>query len=224
MRFQHILLGIIALILITAVIYISFDRIAVYLIAKTNNLDISYQNLNRSGRNFVFKDFKVTNKALGLGISAGSAAIRPKLKGYDFALIDVRFLKKHSEEASSYENLAGLVAAPFKGDWIYKEIEGEVVSSRDAIEVKKLNAVSDEIKLRISGTFRHDNTIDADIAIYFAADLTKKIPEELSKVILADEGSGWRSLSVRLAGNYTKPSIQVSSKLFRLNIKSVSEK
>ncbi|MDP3804310.1 MAG: hypothetical protein Q8Q87_02020 [Candidatus Omnitrophota bacterium] len=223
MRLQHILLGIIALAMIAAVICISFDRVAVYLFAYANNLDISYGNLTRSGANFVFKDFKVTNKALGLGISAGSATIIPKVKYYDFRITDVRFLKSGGGEESSYENLMGLIAVPFKGSWVYKEISGEIAPSRDAVELKRLDAVSDEIKLRISGKIQNDKTVDTDITIYFGESLTRKIPEELSSVILTDEKDGWKSLSVRLAGNYTKPSIQVSSRLFRLNIKSVSQ-
>ncbi|MCX5686871.1 MAG: hypothetical protein NTW09_05395 [Candidatus Omnitrophica bacterium] len=224
MRLQHILLGVIALIAIAGLIYISLGHVAVYLFAKANNLDISYNNLTRSGANFVFKDFRVRNKASSLGISAMSAVIRPKLKGYDFNFTDVRFLKKDGEEESSYENLAGLVAVPFKGSWVYKEIAGEIVPSRDTLEVKKLDAVSDEIKLHITGRFNADNTVDTDIEIYFGPGIIKKIPEELSKIILTDGEAGWKSLTVHLSGNYAQPSIQVSGKLFRLNIKSISEK
>lgn len=224
MRLQHILLGIIALIAIVGLIYMSLGHIAVYLFARANNLDISYSSLVGSGTNLIFKNFRVTNKALGLGISAGTAAIRPKLKGYEFDFADVRFLKKDGDETTSYENLAGLVAVPFKGSWVYKEISGEVEPYSNGLEVKKLDAVSDEIKLHITGKFNADNTVDTDIKIYFGPGITKKIPEELSKVILTDEDAGWKSLSVGLAGNYAEPSIQVSSKLFRLNIKSISEK
>ncbi|MFH0764268.1 MAG: hypothetical protein V1927_04640 [Candidatus Omnitrophota bacterium] len=224
MRLQHILLGIIALIAIAGLIYISFGHVAVYLFARANNLDISYASLARPGANFAFKDFRVVNKASGLGISAQAAAIRPKLKGYEFNFTDVRFLQKHGDELSSYENLAGLVAVPFKGSWVYKEIAGEAAPSRDTLEVKKLDAVSDEIKLHITGKFNADNTVDTDIKIYFGPGITKKIPEELSKVILTDEEGRWKSLAVHLSGNYAAPSIQVSGKLFRLNIKSISEK
>jgi len=223
MRLQYILLGIIALIAVVGLTYISVGRVTVYLFAKANNLNISYNSLTGSAANFAFKDFKITNKVSGFGISAGTAAIRPKPKGYEFSFTNVRFLKKDGDETSSYENLAGLVAVPFIGSWVYKEITGEVAPSRDTLEVKKLDAVSDEIKLHITGRFNADNTVDTDIKIYFGPGIIKKVPEELSKVILTDKESGWKSLTVHLSGNYAEPSIQVSGNLFRLNIKSISE-
>jgi hypothetical protein len=74
------------------------------------------------------------------------------------------------------------------------------------------------MKLAFNGSMRKDNTIKSDIVIYFADELTGKIPSELTNLVLTQEESGWKSLSVKLEGNYTMPTIQVSSKLFRLNI------
>lgn len=224
LRLQRILLGIAALAAVAAIIYLSYDRIAVYIFAKSNGLDIAYEGLKRAGVRMIFKKLEAASGSRGLGISAGSASIDPKLKGFDFVLTDVRFLKKGGGGTSSYDDVAGLVAVPFNGNWVYKEISGTVVLLPNRVEAKRIEAVSDEIKLKASGTFGYDNAIDTDITIYFAETLTKKIPQEFLAIVLADEGAGWRSLSVHLTGNYAKPSIQVSGKLFRLNIRALADK
>jgi hypothetical protein len=86
------------------------------------------------------------------------------------------------------------------------------------VTIKDFLAKSDLMKLSFNGDIRRDNTIKSDIVIYFSDELTRKIPPELTKLVLTQEDPGWKSLSVKLEGNYTMPTIQVSSKLFRLNI------
>lgn len=232
MRFRNILLGIIILISAAAVLYISFDRIAIFVFEKKTDLKISYGSMRKNGiASFVFKDFRVINNRTGLGIESKNATIKPMMRGLDiqkttidFDFRDVRFVKQGSaRESSSYDSLAGLVSAPFSENWTYRDISGQVAPHKNGIKINKLNAVSDEIKLSITGILYNDKSIDTDIKIYFAGGLIKKIPEDLSKIILTGEGSGWQSLSVHLSGNSSKPSIQVSSKLFRLNIRSSSD-
>lgn len=224
MRFRYILLGITAVALVAVVAYLSFAHVTVHIFARKNALDISYNNLTRSGVDLAFKNLKVMSRPYGIGISARNADIKPKGNTYSFDFRDVRFLKKEKDSVSSYDNLAGLVSVPFEANWVYREIQGEIALSCNAIEITKLDAVSEDIKLKLDGVFRYDNTLDMNIIIYFAQELINRIPNEFSIIAMTDEGGGWKSLSVRLSGNYAEPSIQVSSKLFRLNIKSITEK
>lgn len=190
------------------------------------NLDIQYKNLKKvTLGGMAFDGLSIVDKAKGIGISSENAAITLGWNGLDprnatvgFNLYDVRFVKRSVERASSYDTLDGLVALPFSSDWIYKEISGKVRSSKEGVTIKDFLAKSDLMKLAFNGSMRADNTIKSDIVIYFADDLTKKIPPELIKLVLTQEEPGWKSLSVKLEGNYTMPTIQVSSKLFRLNI------
>jgi hypothetical protein len=44
------------------------------------------------------------------------------------------------------------------------------------------------------------------------------MPPELTSMALKGETDGWQSLTVKLEGDLSKPSIQVTGKIFRLNI------
>ena len=176
-----------------------------------------------------FDGLTIVDKTKGIGISSENATIALEWNGPDprnatvgFDLYDVRFVKKAIEKAALYDTLDGLVALPFGSNWIYKEMSGKVRHSKEALTIKGFLAKSDLMKLAFNGSMRSDNTIKSDIVIYFADDLTRKIPPELIKLVLTQAEPGWKSLSVKLEGNYTMPTIQVSSKLFRLNI-SVKE-
>lgn len=214
---------IIILTLIVLMLYLSSNRIAVYFFSKIYNIDIAYKNLKGSYfKDFMFENLSVIDRKNGLGFFSKSASIRPGAE-IVFYLRDVHFIKKGDEPATAYDNLSGLVSIPFSSRWTYKDISGKVRPSRIGIDVNGLIATSDDVKLSLTGSIYSDNTIKSDIVIYFSDKLIKKMPEELSKVIMRDENDGWRSLSVKLEGNYNMPSIQVSGKLFRLNIGVASE-
>lgn len=232
MRLRNILLGIIITISVTAILYVSFDRITIFVFERATHLKLSYSSLNRNGvTSFGFKNLKVVNNRIGLGIESRDAAIKPMIRGLDiqkavidFDLHDVRFVRYESlPESGSYDSLAGLISAPFSGNWSYRDISGRITPYKNGIKINKLNAISDEIKLSITGILYNDRSVDADIKIYFSEGLIKKIPEDLSRIILTSEDGGWKSLSAHLSGDSSKPSIQVSSKLFRLNIRSSSD-
>lgn len=216
-----------AIITIGAAAIIPFvPKIVIGAFASTYDLDIEFKDLkNATLSGMMFNDLTIVDKGRGIGVSSKTATIALKWNGPDprnatvgFDLHDVRFVKKSVEAATSYDTLDGLVALPFSSSWVYKEISGSVRSSKEGVTVKDFLAKSDLMKLAFSGSMRSDNTIKSDIVIYFADDLTKKIPPELTKLVLTQEEPGWKSLSVKLEGNFAMPTIQVSSKLFRLNI------
>jgi len=210
-----------------AIAFISFlPRIALGAFASTYNLDIQYQGLKKANLSgMAFNKLTIIDKARGIGVSSEKATIGLQWNGPDprnatvgFNLYDVRFVKKAREAKTSYDTLDGLVALPFSSNWVYEELSGRVRSSKGAVTVDNFLAKSGQMKLTLNGSIQADNTIKSDIVIYFADDLTKKIPPELTKLVLTQEAPGWKSLSVKLEGNYTMPTIRVSSKLFRLNI------
>ncbi len=234
MRFRSYLLGvkIVVLALFLFLAYISIGRVALYFIAKTHNLDISYAGYSHElFKRFSFKDLKISDKKIGMGFVSRHATIRPiwsyrspKDISADFSLSDVRLVRDRDEAQEAYDSLEGLVSVPFASRWRYREISGKMSISETGMHIKELNAVSDEIKLAFTGTIYRDNRIDSDIVIYFSQNLVNKIPEELSKVVLTEEGDGWKSLSVHLGGDLHAPSIQISGRLFRLNIRNISNR
>lgn len=201
-------------------------RIVIAAFASAYDLDINYKDLKKATLGGAAIDgLTIVDKARGMGISSEKAMITLEWNGPDprnatvgFDLYGVRFVKRSSERASSYDTLDGLVALPFNSNWIYKEISGKIRRSKEALTIKDFLAKSDLMKLAFNGSIREDNTIKSDIVVYFADDLTRKIPPELIKLVLTQEEPGWKSLSVKLEGNCTMPTINVSSRLFRLNI------
>ena len=232
MRFSGILLGIILIALLSSlVIYLMYGRVLIYLIGETNGLDVSYEALRTSGlHDFSFAGLSVTDRRSGLGIFSKNAQAAASLRGHDFKQVSLRlnleevsFIHRSTETVSSYDNLAGLVALPFKGNWVYNYISGNIELSDGMVRLDKISAVSNDIRLAVSGNISKNKNIDIAIKIEFSDNVARRMPEELTNAVLSEEGAGWKSLSVRLTGNFSKPAMQVSGKLFRLNIREVSE-
>ena len=215
-----------ALVVLAAMLIVFLPHISLRAFASAYNLDLQYKDLKRASLSrMVFDDLTVIDRVKGIGVSSRNATIDlmwslPNLSDstVGFCLYDVRFVKSAGEAAASYDTLDSLVALPFSSNWIYKEISGKVRSSKGDVKLKDFLAKSDLLKLSLSGEIHRDNTIKSDIVIYFSDELTGKIPPELTRLVLTQEEPGWKSLSVKLEGNYAMPTINVSSKLFRLNI------
>jgi hypothetical protein len=216
-------------VVILAVVYAAaplLSRLGIQALGTAYDLDIKFAALKKIGLGgMTFSELAITDKSRGIGILAKDALIRFKWNGPDprnatvgFDLHGVRFVKSLREGASNYDTLDGLVAMPFSSAMIYDEIRADIRSSKGDVTISDFIAKSAMVKLSFNGTIRRDNTINSDIVIYFSDDLTKKIPPELTKLALTQEDAGWKSLSVKLQGNYTMPTIQLSSKLFRLKI------
>ena len=220
-----LLLAALALIITAAFLY--FDRGVAYMLGKKYDLDIAYKKCSKnfSGQ-LNFEDLSITSKSTGLCFISKNAIIRPTFSGkrtlLDFDLHDLYFTKRTAAGPEKYDTLTALVSSPFNSKWKYKEVRGQIEPGKKSVKINSLDAISDQLRLSMKGYYFYNGTIDSDIIIYFAAKLTEKVPPEFAKVILGDEKGGWKSLSVHLTGDPNKPSIQVSSKLFRLSIKSVS--
>lgn len=218
----------VSVVLLIAALFFYSDRIITGMVLeKRYNLDITYKRSSKdiSGE-FSFDDLSVVSRSTALGFTAKKAILKPSLAGknitLDFSLHNVTFIKKATGEALKYDTLTALVSSPFNSKWNYTEIRGRLEPGKESVKIDNLEAMSDQIRLSLKGTYFYSGIIDSDIVIYFASQLTKDIPPEFASVVLTGEKDGWKSLSVRLTGDPNKPSIQVSSKLFRLTIKSAS--
>ncbi len=226
MRFRKYLLGITLLVAASVAVFFFYGHAAVYVFAKANNMEIAYKQLRVLRMNeFLFDGLTVRQKKSGMGLFATSARVGFSWKGADvrriataFDLKMVNFLTGASAKPLSYSNIDGLVAAPFNSAWTYESISGKIYQEPDGVRIEDLMARSNELKMRLAGTLKDASRISSDITIYFADSLTGTIPPEYLGMVLKNEEPGWKSLSVRLEGDFAKPSIQVSGKLFRLNI------
>lgn len=222
---------IIALILIIiGAVYLSFDKIALFVLSKFYNIDVSYKEMVKDReKGYSFEDLKIMNRKMGIGFFSGRATLRRlptssifKSLNFDFKFKDVHFVREKSEDRKkAYDTLEGLVAVPFEGRWTYKEISGIVEIFSNGITLKNFTADGKEIRLLVSGDLYYNNVVNADITIYFSKDVLKDIPPELHSIIMKDEPQEWKSFSVNLKGDYRTPSVQVSGKKFRLNIGTI---
>lgn len=232
LRGKIVLVSIMAFVLITSAVYLFFDHIMIYFLSRASSLSISYSDFKAASLNeFIFNDLTIINKKIGFGLFSQSADIKPIWRRassgnmmINFNLQDVNFLKDESTQGlANHDNLYRIVSIPFDSNWTYKTIVGKIEPFGERINITDCIATSDDIKLSLNGTIFYDQTLDMNAVIYLSDKVTGTIPKELSVVILQNEPGGWKSLSVKIEGDYRSPSIQLSSKLFRMNIKTVYE-
>lgn len=228
LRFRWYLLGISLVIAVLAVLLL-FDRILIYAISKPFNVNISYSSLkNRAYRELFFRNLRIVDTKHGIGLYAKYATLTPsasllsfnKDSSFHFELKDVHFVSKNEPAQKNNDALEELVLTPFKGNWSYHGISGDIRPIRDGIRINNLTAGGDDIRLSLSGTIHKNNTIESSITIYFSEHLPSIISDNLPEGFLQDEEGGWKSLTVALNGDLSSPSIQVTGKMFRLTINS----
>ncbi len=206
----------------------SYAGIFVYFFSKDYKLEITYKSAVPNFRGEIFfKDLSLVSKDAHVGFIAQKAEAYPRysLKGVtlNFRLNNVRFTNKGAtEEPVKYDTLTALLASPFNSRWNYSTVSGEITPTAKEMRIKDVEVVGEDIKVLLKGNIMYfTGMIDADIIIYFSDKMTSEIPPEMLGIILTNEKPGWKTLSVRLTGDLSKPAIQVTSKLFRLNIKAV---
>jgi hypothetical protein len=219
-------------ILAAAIVFtVFFNKIPGLILSKFYGINISYKSIEKDPLNgYLFENLKIMNKRLGMGFYSTKASLKLnkttslfKSLDIDFKFRDVHFIRSAPEEvASSYDSLNKIVSMPFEGKWTYKDVSGTVEIFSNGLTLKNFAANGNEIRLSVSGDIFYNNTVDTDITIYFSSDVLKDIPPELSSVIMRDEPKEWKSFSVKTKGNIGSPALQVSGKLFRLNVGTVT--
>jgi hypothetical protein len=163
---------------------------------------------------------------MNLEVSSKRAFLKPSLDknraGIFLELEEARFKKAQGASVKSYDTLMRLISIPFDSSWNYSKISGEVVIEPHLISIKEMTASSKDIKFYIKNAVfsAQDNTLDADIKISFSENAVSQFPEDLSKAVLQKEADGWQGLSVNLKGDWAAPAIQITGRLFRLNIRN----
>ena len=230
---SKILIISVILLIATAILFLSIDKIIVFALSKFYGINISYTALSRDmAGGYSFENLKILNKRLGAGFFSARANLKLNKKtsifkslDIDLKFKDVHFIRNKPEEAQDlYDSLDKLVAVPFEGRWTYRDVAGTVEIFSNGLTLRNFTAAGNEIKLLLSGDIYYNNVVAMDITIYFSKDILKNIPQELHSLIMRDEPQLWKSFSVKLKGNYQTPSIQVSGKLFRLNVGTVTVK
>ena len=227
MRLRRYLLGLLIIAAVIFTTYLNFNRIALFTISKLYSLDISYKEMSKDPADgFIFKDIRILNKKMGVGILAQRATIKPSWGAsifnsvmLDFKFKDVHFLKIGDEKnKTTYDTLSQLVVMPFEGRWTYKDVSGLVEIFSNGITIKTFSASGREVRVILSGDLYYNNTADIDVTIYFSTDALKEVPPELYSALMRDEPDEWKSFSVKIKGDMKSPSMQIFGRLFRFNI------
>ncbi len=230
-RLRRYLLGVLIITTGLFIAYLNFNRIAIFAISRLYSQEISYKRMvKEKGTGLVFDDLRTTNSKLGAGFFSQQATIKPSWgSGWfrsillDFKFKNVHFIKKRtSQKQDTYDTLSQLIAMPFEGRWMYKDVTGLVEIFSNGITVKKFSASGRDMRLILTGDIYYNNAIDVDVTILFSKDVLKEIPPELHSVIMQDEPDGWKSFSVKAKGNLSSPSLEVTGKIFRLNFGTVT--
>ena len=205
-------------------LYYFYGSMAVSIFSRSNNLSISYKSLNvQSLSKFRFKDLEVIVRGTKNGFFAEEADAdvitrSNNIKGLYLNLRNLRIIGMGKDSESALKNLDDLIAAPFSDFFVYKSVTAEVFPIDNGVEVKELTASGDLVRFSFGGSITYDSFIDADISIFFERSLTGKIPAELAGMALTDREDGWQSLDIKLEGDFSKPALKVTGRLFRLNI------
>lgn len=201
MKKRSIILPIVAAISIFGILILELPRITIALISAKYGVRTSYASA------------RITPYI-------GDGGIKDLKLNVDLKDVRIR-LKKSLPPA--YNTLDSLVLAPLDGTWKYNRIYGILRPKGGKVLIDTLTAEADEIKASVKGTFFHrEDKADLDMVIYFSPKLLEKVPPELSDTILKDAEGGWKSLSVSISGDFKSPAIQITGRLFRLNIREIS--
>ena len=123
------------ILLASTVIYLSFDKIALFVMYKFYGTDVSYRSMTKDTRDgYMFESLKVMNKKEGFGFYCAHASIKPLKRtdfwnslDFDFKFKDAHFIKQKADTAKpSYGKPEELAAMPFEGRWKYRDITGSV--------------------------------------------------------------------------------------------------
>jgi hypothetical protein len=220
--------------IITALcVFLLWDRIVIDMMAKQYDLMISYSSVkNHNFKELQFENLKAILKKQRSGIFAENAKLMPSFgaqtsdpKSLAFELKGVRFIPAPSknEPKKTEDRLLDLVNLPFSGKWGYKEIYGEIAEHEKGLQIRKLVASGDMMRMSANGYLYKNNKIAMYITIYLSKDMTKELPDMVSEGILKNEPGEWKSFSANLTGDLSAPSIELSGKLFRLNIKQIEK-
>lgn len=223
--------GIAALVIAAAALYMTWDRIVIYFVAEKYDVAISYTSVrNQNFRELQFENMRIIDRARGSGLFALHAKLWPAIglqaegaRSVSFELKGVKFIPSvKKEKASERDYMMDIIALPFDGKWAYKDMAGDLAEHEKGIYVRKFVASGDMMNLSVNGYLFKNNVVDLNLTVYFSPAMLKEVPDSVTGVVLKQETGGWKSLSAHLTGDLSQPSIELSGKLFRLNIKQIS--
>lgn len=209
------------------IIWLSYDRIAIFAISKYTGVKIDYSSLYRNRVNeFVINGLELFDPKRDIGLSSNKGKFKliwdifaPARLGIVFRLEEVRFNRREDPYSEKMDSVSRLLAIPFENRWEHKEISGEVWIDREEIRVRDFMAVSSDTKVSLEGSIYENDAIEVSLTVHLSENILAEIPEEIHAALLKETTGGWRTLSVSLGGNYRIPSIQLVGKKFSLKIK-----
>lgn len=170
--------------------------------------------------NILLKDVTASEKgsilcrAETLDVDYNLAAILFGKREVIFSIKEVRFYK----DIGLMNAVSGMLAVPKMPDIGFSAIEGDFEFQRDAVHIKKLAALSDNVSMEGEGRIKKNGDLDCNMHFSFNRPITDAIPDLVKATLLREEKYGWMGITLKATGNYAKPSLHVDSEMFKLNI------
>lgn len=133
-------------------------------------------------------------------------------------LFDARNIRVH-QDINLLTSVSNMLTIPKMPDVEFREIDGILNFKRDALYVKNIAAETEAMKIKGSGWLAKDGGLNCKFHFSFAAALTNNIPDIIKTTLLTSEEDGWMGITLNATGNYARPSLQIDSETFKLNIR-----
>ena len=171
--------------------------------------------------NILLKDVSASNKS-GILCHAEAIEIKYNIAAILFGKNNISVLAKgvnFHEDIGLLNSLSRVLTMPKMANVDFNLIEGDFDFQKDAICIKKIAAVNDNIAIKGAGWVKKDGNLDCSVHFSFSKAIVDTIPGLVKATLLSDENNGWMGITLKTTGNYAKPSLHIDSEMFKLNIK-----
>ena len=153
--------------------------------------------------------------ARDLNIDYNLAGILLNNKEFSFKAENLRV----HQDINLLTSVSNMLTIPKMPDVEFKYIDGVLNFQKDALRIKNIAAETDVMKIAGAGWAGKNGDLNCRFHFSFGGTLLNNIPDIVKATLLTDEGGGWMGITLNATGNYARPSIQIDSETFKMNIR-----
>lgn len=182
---------------------IEFGTSRIWLPANISLEDVSI--IGESGRLYYCKTF---NLRYNLG------DLLFKKREFFFTIKDIKLYKN----IGLLDSIADMLVITTMPDIEFNEIDGTLRVYKNAILVKNFYTCNDNMRIKGNGWIYNDGVLDCNVSFSFSKTVTNMIPDAVKSTLLTHEDEEWMGITLKVKGNYKKPSLHITGDMLKLNI------